>query len=180
MDSSKQNKLIKDLLLDLASDNEKILLSALKRVRSKGNESVIPSLIKIIENNKSEKITTEAKGILLELKSTAAIPLLLEELENNPNSETRELVLNSFWHAGFNAHEHIEKFVAAAIKGSYMEAFEAYTVIDNLEGPFEEEVIMEAQLNLKSYFSSASESDEKYQIITNIAKQLANYELTIQ
>jgi hypothetical protein len=70
--------------------------------------------------------------------------------------------------------------VTAAIKGSFMEAFEAYTIIDNLEGPFEEENIMEAQLVLKSYFSMANEDEEKFSIMKKIAKQLADFELSIQ
>jgi hypothetical protein len=176
----KNNKIVEDLLKDLRTNDPKTLTSALKRVRSKGNEKVIPSLFKIIEESTEESIVEESKKIILELKSTAAIPYLLEELENNKNSEIRELVLNSFWQTGFNAHQHMDKFVTAATIGTFMEAFEAYTIIDNLEGPFQEESIMEAQLILKSYFSESNEEDEKYEILKNIAKQLANYELTIQ
>ena len=178
--NDKNNKIVEDLLLVLASNDPKTLTSALKRVRSKGNEKVIPALFKLIEKNEEESIVEESKNIILELKSTAAIPYLLKELETNKNSSTRELVLNSFWQTGFNAHEHMDKFVKAATKGTFMEAFEAYTIIDNLEGPFEEESIMEAQLILKSYFSENHDEDEKFEILKNIAKQLANYELTIQ
>ena len=39
---------------------------------------------------------------------------------------------------------------------------------------------MEAQLILKSHFSENHDEDEKFEILKNIAKQLANYELTIQ
>lgn len=178
--NKKQDKLIADLLLDLASKDNKIIASALKRVRSKGTEKVIPSLIQLIEKKPEAKIVEEAKSIILELKSTASIPYLIDLLETHKDSQIRELILSSFWQTGFNAHNHIDTFVKAAINGSYMEAFEAYTVIDNLEGPFEEEPIMEAQLVLKSYFSDNNEEDQKYEIIKNIAKQLANYELTIQ
>jgi hypothetical protein len=178
--NTKQDQIITDLIKDLSSNDNKKLTSALKRVRSKGSEKVIPFLFTIIETNKEEKIIDEAKSIILELKSTASIPYLLDILENHNNSKIRELVLNSFWQSGFNAHQHIHNFVIAAIKGSFMEAFEAYTVIDNLEGPFEEEPIMEAQLVLKTYFSGNNEEDGKFEIIKNIAKQLANYELTIQ
>ena len=180
MDTEKQTKLIDDLISDLSSKDSKNLASALKRVRSKVSEKVIPALVSIIENNEEPKLVEEAKSIILELKSTASIPYLLDILENHKNSEIRELILNSFWQTGFNAHQYIDKYVLAATKGSYMEAFEADTIIDNLEGPFEEEPIMEAQLILKSYFSTADEKDEKYTILKNIAKQLANYEITIQ
>ena len=180
MATEKQNKLIEDLLKDLKSTDPKILTSALKRVRSKGTEQVVPALISLFENCETASVVAEAKNIILELKNTGSIPYLLSELESNENSATRELILNSFWHTGFNAHEHLDKFVAAATKGTYMEAFEAFTIIDNLDGPFEEEPILEAQLNLKGYFSIAKENDEKHVILKNIEKLLAEYELTIQ
>ena len=179
MAETKKDSLIKDLILDLASKDNKILMSALKRVRSKGSEKVVPSIFNLIENSEDELIKKEAKNIILELKSTASIPFLLEQLHSE-NEEMRLLALNAFWQTGFNSHENMDKFVTAAIKGSFMEAFEAYTIIDNLEGPFEEENIMEAQLVLKSYFSNANPDEEKFPLMKNIAKQLANFELTIQ
>jgi HEAT repeat protein len=179
MAETKNDSLIKDLILDLASKDNKTLMSALKRVRSKGSEKVIPSLFHLIEKNEDALIKNEAQSIILELKSTATIPFLLEQLSHE-KEEMRLLALNAFWQTGFNSHENMDKFVTAAIKGSFMEAFEAYTIIDNLEGPFEEENIMEAQLVLKSYFSMANEDEEKFPIMKNIAKQLANFELSIQ
>ncbi|MDB4088713.1 hypothetical protein N9544_03720 [Flavobacteriales bacterium] len=179
MEVSKKDSLVQDLILDLTSKDNKILMSALKRVRSKGSEKVIPSIFNIIENNEDELIKNEARKIILELKSTASIPFLLEQL-NNEKEEMRLLALNAFWQTGFNSHENMENFVTAAINGSYMEAFEAYTIIENLDGPFEEENIMEAQLVLKTYFSKASEDEDKFFIMKNIAKQLADFELSIQ
>lgn len=179
MAETKKDLLIKDLILDLASKDNKTLMSALKRVRSKGTEKVIPSIFYLIENNEDELIRNEAQKIILELKSTASIPFLLEQL-NSDKEEMRLLALNAFWQTGFNSHENMDKFVTAAINGSYMEAFEAYTIIENLEGPFEEENIMEAQLVLKTYFSAANEDEDKFIIMKNIAKQLANFELSIQ
>lgn len=178
-DKEKQTKLVEDLIVDLNSGNAKTMTSALKRVRAKGNEAVIPSLFKIIETTEEESLKEETKKIILELKTTAAIPALLEELENNESAEVRELVLSAFWQTGFNAFEHIDKFVLAASKGTFMEAVEAYTVIDNLEGPFIEEPIIEAQLILKKYFSDHKESDEKYELMKSMALALDNYEQSI-
>ena len=69
MDTEKQNKLIDDLISDLSSKDSKNLASALKRVRSKGSEKVIPALVSIIENNEEPKLVEEAKSIILELQS---------------------------------------------------------------------------------------------------------------
>lgn len=177
-DKEKQDKLIQDLIIDLNSTDSKTLASALKRVRAKGNEAVIPSLYNIVATVEDPEIKEESKKIILELKTTEAIPLLLEQL-NNESAELRELTLSAFWQTGFNAFEHIDKFVLAAIKGTFMEAIEAYTIIDNLEGPFIEEPIIEAQLLLKKYFSENQKSDEKYELMKSMALALDNYEQSI-
>ena len=57
----KNNKIVEDLLKDLGTNDPKTLTSALKRVRSKGNEKVIPSLFKIIEESTEENIVEESK-----------------------------------------------------------------------------------------------------------------------
>lgn len=178
MDKNKQDKLIQDLIVDLESKDNKVLTSALKRVRSKGTEAVLPSLFKLTDGDFPDSIKEEAKTIILELKSTAAIPYLLDVLKGD-NSAHRELVLSAFWHSSFNAKEHIDKFVQAAIRGSYMEALEAYTVIDNLDGPFDEIVIIEAQLLLKKYFSERKEKTDKHDLLLSIVSTLDEYEKTV-
>ena len=174
-DNKKQDKLIEDLISDLQSKDNKILTSALKRVRSKGTEAVLPSLFHLIDGDYPLSISEEAKNIILELKSTAAIPFLLEILAGS-NSAHRELALSAFWHSSFNAKEYIDKFVTVAIKGSYMEALEAYTVIDNLDGPFDEVVIIEAQLLLKKYFSEHKEKSDKHDLLLSILATLDRFE----
>lgn len=175
---NKQKKLIDDLVLDLQSNDEKRLASALKRVRAKGSEEVVPWLFKLIEKKVDKLIQEEAKQIILELKSTKAIPALLNQLKSE-NPKARELALSAFWHSSFNAKEHIDKFVEAAINGSFMETLEAYTIIDNLEGPFDEVVIIESQLLLKKYFTENKEKNDKNELLITIATIIDTFEKTV-
>jgi hypothetical protein len=52
-----------------------------------------------------------------------------------------------------------------------MEALECLTILENLEGPFEEHHLLEAQLHLREYAQSdrAHEEDRKTNIISEIA-----------
>ncbi len=175
----KKKKIVQDLILDLSSKDPKILTSALKRVRSKGSEDLVFALFKLTDREDTpEKIKEEAKTILLELKSTAAIPKLLEVLEGD-NPYHREIALSAFWNSSYNAKEHIDKFVKAAINGGYMEALEAFTVIDNLDGPFDEVVIIEAQLLLKQHFSEQKEKTETHDLLVSIVAKLDQMEQTV-
>lgn len=179
MTEEKHKKLVEDLIIDLKSGDEKRLTSALKRVRSKGSEEVVPWLFRLVESDDlNSKIREESRAIILELKSTKAIPALLKEL-NSENPTSRELALSAFWHSSFNAKEHLDKFVEAAIKGSFMETLEAYTVIDNLDGPFDEVVVIESQLLLKKYFSENRDKSDKNELLASISTILDNFEKTI-
>lgn len=176
--NNKNKKIVEDLIVDLKSKDNKILTSALKRVRSKGNEAVLPYLFKLTDADVAQTVKDDARAVILELKSTAAIPFLLEVLEGD-NAAHRELALAAFWNSSFNAKEHIDKFVKAAIKGTYMEALEAYTVIENLDGPFDEVVIIEAQLLMKQYFSEHKEKNEKYELLVSIVAALDKFEKSV-
>lgn len=178
IDKNKQNKIVEDLIRDLQSKDDKILTSALKRVRSKGSEAVLPYLFALTDADVAQPIKDDARAIILELKSTPAIDYLLKVLEGD-NSAHRELALSAFWNSSYNAKEHIDKFAKAATRGSYMEALEAYTVIENLDGPFDEIVIIEAQLIMKQYFSENKEKDEKYDLLVSIVATLDKFEQSV-
>ena len=175
----KQEKLITDLVRDYSSKEEKIVLSALKRTKSKGAAELIPHLVKLYEDTESEKVSSLVIDILHSLKTEYAIEPLLELL-NHEKSEIREIILGAFWNSSIDASAHVEKIVKAAKDGSFMEAVESYTVVDNLEGPFEETSIIESKLYLTEYFSSVDEIDEKYDLMKSIALAIDNYERLIQ
>ena len=174
----KQQKLIKDLINDYNSTDINVVISALNRTKSKGSAELIPHLIQLFENSELE-IKNEVVSIFHSLKTEYAIEPLLDLLKHN-NSEVRELVLSAFWNSSLDVSESIEKIVQAAKDGSYMEAVEAYTVIDNLEGPFEEASIIESKLYLTEYFSNYDEKEEKYELMKSIALSIDNYERLIQ
>lgn len=49
------------------------------------------------------------------------------------------------------------------------------TIIENLEGPFEESDILEAQLHLKEYLELGAKDDQKAILISEIALLIKNF-----
>ncbi|MBT4775433.1 MAG: hypothetical protein HON99_06915 [Crocinitomicaceae bacterium] len=164
--TKKPGQVIAQIMIDLNSEKEDIVLKAIKKVRSKGNEQIIPSLFNTYRTTKTNRIKDEITNILSELKSTATIEPLIEEL-NIGNEASRCLALTAIWSSGLNANEHIDEIIQTAINGSFLEAFEALTIIENLDPPFEEEVILNSQLILKTYFGN-HEKSEKSEVLRNI------------
>ncbi len=161
----KIGKILEGILADLTASNEKIVLSALKKIRSKGNSQVINPMLDLYLKTESEKIKKETKLILSELKDkTCTLPMVKRLSENN--SELNELILFCLWNSDLDAKAYIAEIVEASCKGNFMVALEGLTVIENLEGPYDEVTLNEAKLILSSYFDK--KEDEKVDLIKTI------------
>lgn len=79
-------------------------------------------------------------------------------------------MLMSIWNMKVDFSSYIDDFVMIATQGDLMEAVDCLTIIENLEGPFMEENILESQLHLKEYLETGDKSDtQKAEILSEIA-----------
>jgi len=138
------------LVKDLQSDQLKLVKKALTKIKDKGNHKHIVPLVNLYETTQDESIKDEIKSILSQLKNTKAIVELMPFLEKGDNN-IKELVLHSLWSSGFDLADHIPLIIESACDGDFMVLLEALTLIENLEGPFNEDdlVISTSILNEK-------------------------------
>jgi len=94
----------------------------------------------------------------------------MDVIDDESMLEVRPLVLMSIWNMKVDFSDYIDDFVLIATQGTLMEAVDCLTIIENLEGPFMEENILESQLHLKNYMESGNTSDaQKAEIMSEIA-----------
>jgi len=171
--ATKKSQVIAQIILDLNSDKEETVLKAIIKTRSKGSSQVIPNLFDAYLKG-SAKVKHEITLLVNELKSTDTLEPLVDQLESE-HEELRILAMGAIWNSGFDAGDYVDVVIQTAINGSFMEAFEALTIIENMEPPFEdEEVILNAQFMLKEYFSEPreSEKDNLLRTITSIVNTI--------
>lgn len=170
---TKKSQVIAQIIMDLSSDNEDTVLKAILKTRSKGSSQLIPDLFNAYSKG-SSKVKHEITLMVNELKSTDTLEPLVDQLESE-QEELRILAMGAIWNSGFDASAYIDTVVQTAINGSFMESFEALTIIENMEPPFEdEEVILNAQFMLKEYFAEPreSEKDNILRTITSIVSTI--------
>ncbi len=171
-ENSTQKKVVKTILKDLESGDSKVVLDALKRIKSKGDASVIPSMIAVYAATENEDIKDEIKKLLSQLKIKEGVLPMIEGLLDG-NDDVNEMILFSLWNANLNPINYMAEIVEASCKGNYMVALEGLTVIENLEGPFDEEVLNDTKLVLSDYFLN---EDEKADLIKSILGCIRNYD----
>lgn len=168
--------ILKTIKKDLQSSNDQVVLKALKKVRDKGDVSIVKHLLNLYTSTSNDEIKSTVKLIISELKISDAVTPLIDYLSNN-NEEANELILYALWHANLNPVNHIPEIIEACCKGNYMTALEGLTVIENLDGPFQEDVLSEAKLILNDYFQSSE--DEKTDLMKSILGLIQDFDNSI-
>ena len=157
---STQQRVINQLKEDLSSSNDSVITKALTKTRAKGNEQLIDPLIELYTKTENQKIKEEIKSIFSELKNKDILDFLLPQLSEGSN-EVKELILFSIWSSGIDMTDHIPELIEASCSGDYMVILEALTVLENLEGPFNEDDLFQANTLLQQYLYELEDSKEK-------------------
>lgn len=166
----RKDKKIQSILTDLNSGNEQKFTAAIAALQSGGSASMIPELSKLLRNDLSDKNRNELIEVFNDLKDTEAIPFMMELVLDDNNMDIRQLLLTTMWSSKLDYSAYLPDFVSIAAEGDFMEALECLTIIENLEGPFSEQLILESQLHLRDYVQDNAPKDpQKAQIMSEIA-----------
>mgnify|MGYP001197470050 CR=1 FL=1 len=164
-----QQKVINQIKADLASDNSSIVSKALIKTKAKGNEELITPLVGLYKTTKDIKLKKEVKNIFSELKNKDCVDFLLPHLKED-NDEVKELILFSMWSSGIDMTDYIVELIEHSCDGGFMVILEALTVLENLEGPFNDEVLFQGStiIQEKLYESEDDKKKELLQSMSNV------------
>ena len=167
-EKSRKKKLV-EIVKDLQSSEDVVVLDALEKVKEHGDASVIPHLVSIYKSNENLDVQKSVKNIFVGLKDQETIPALLEEIKNSDLSEEQCAFLTSvFWEAGFNVNAHLNEFIELALSKGMLTCIEVMTIIENMESP-DRELVEQNMLKLKREYDKAkSEKDALYLSILEI------------
>lgn len=169
---------IKQLLDDLNSGISTKITSALKSLQVNGDLSVIRPIVELLKTELSHQTETEILNFLGDLKVSKASVEIISILKDDNFHDQRQKVLTTIWNCKIDYSEFIAEFVEIACEGNFMEALECLTILENLEGPFEEHHVLECQLHLKEYLEDTTAKDlQKAQIMSEIALLIKGFDL---
>lgn len=164
--SKKEEKYIDNLL----SGDQELINSTVEQIKEEGNIALVPFLIDLLNTSSDEAVTKIVYGVLCELKQTASIPLLIGAISDEKYSSIQDTLIRICWENGLDYSPYLSTFVDIVINGSFMNAFEAFTVIENLEvlPPTEETKALVERL--ETSFTKAT--DDKKNLLEDLIKIL--------
>jgi hypothetical protein len=168
---------IESLLLDVKSSNTAIVKTAFEGLKIVGEPSILHPII--LELN--TKNHTEKNALILEflacLKDRKARSVMMDLIQQTELKEYQQLLLSTIWNSPLDYTDYLEVFVDLALKGDFIITLECLTIIENLDGPFSEKSVMEAQVLLGAYAeSNPDKNSQKGMLISEIALLIKDFQ----
>lgn len=167
---------IAKLLADVQSGVPAKVTSALDALQVSGKDSIVEPLIRAIKLQTDEKSIAEIIEFLSSLKSTSASKEVMACLRNPELADLKTQILSTIWNSPLDYSEYLAEFVSLAVKGDFLMILECLTILENLNGPFEESDVLESQLLLKSYYEGNARDAQKDPLMDEIALLVKDFD----
>jgi len=168
----------------LRSNNAQQIEKALIEVKDNGDSSVIFPLADLLLNSTYKQLHKEVVSIFSSLKDSASAAVMIEVLHSPIHLPIRQIVLSCMWNTGLDYSPYLSDFVQIACHGSWLEALDCLTILENLQGEIQEQHLLESQWHLKEYFdqqgNEEKNNEQKAKILSEIALFLKNADRNIE
>jgi hypothetical protein len=128
---AKNQKIIDRLIADLNSGKTKTILEAIVTARQKGDETVVPHIIKLL-SHKDEEIATSAKNTLFDLKDMASVGVILDNFDALDDAKIKNILLQSLWQSNIQPVNFVGRLSKIAVNGTLEDGIEVFSIITNM------------------------------------------------
>lgn len=159
--TKQQQAKLNALSIELKSGNETKISAAIKILQTNGHANILPELVELLKTKPSHKIRAELMELLNDLRDSSVAETMIELINDENNNSVLQELLSAIWASKVDYSQYLPEFIAIAVDGDFMIALECLTIIENLEGPFEERLVLESQLHLRDYVEDSTPKEEK-------------------
>lgn len=155
----------------LFSENTEVVISAISSVKKKGNKLYIPLLFNLLNSNPENEIVEEIQNLLATVKDKNTVPDFIKAIENKKYKSIWKVILTACWQNGLDFSKFLPVFIEIIINKDWDIAFEAFTIIDNLESLPEQSIIEQSINKISAAMENISEQKAYFlrEVLTKIS-----------
>jgi len=159
MTKSKVNQEIKNRLF---SANTHEVIAAINLLKEKGNKDYLPILFELLVNNPEDEVKKAILTLFGTVKDNETIPLFVEALQEDKFRSIRKEILTTCWQNGLDFSSHLELLIDIIVSDEWEIAFEAFTLIENMEHFPPENEMYQIKLKIASILKTSADSQKTY------------------
>lgn len=166
----KQENINEKLRQALNSEDDEVVKDALEKISETGNRFYLPLLFDLLNTMPGHEVEVEIVKLIGSVKSKESVNTFMRAVEDEKYKPIRQKLLTACWQNGLDFSSFLPVFIDLVIAEEWDVAFEAFTVIDNLEYLPGEEIINISKLKITEALPAANE--QKRYFLTEIEKKL--------
>jgi len=114
------------------SDNAKIL-EAIGELREEGTDQVLEILAQLFIDNPDSEIRSAITQFFCDLKNQSSAETVIALINNKHLHKAKQMLVSSCWQTRLNYILYLETFIDLVMTEPFEIAFEAFTVVENIE-----------------------------------------------
>lgn len=158
MDYSKsKKKYIAETKATLEGKDNRRVLAKIAELKTTGKVSILPCILDLLRADQKEAINSEVLNLVSDLHSQQCVPIVVEYINHLKGSEILSRLISACWQSQLDYGEHLETFADCFITGTYQDALESFTVIEEMILRSNNLIIESCRLHLLSRQSEVNE-----------------------
>ncbi len=145
------------ILADLKSVDKKTIDETLTHLREKGKVSDLTPLLDLMVTTTDSEVLNSCIKFWADIKKNMAKPIIMQAITDKKYAAIQKEMVGVCWQSSIDFTDNVSTFVDLMIHSDFETAFEAFTVIENLTGNINEDIIEQEQIKLKNAIASAPE-----------------------
>jgi predicted proteasome-type protease len=144
-------------MIDLSLKDDKLVLATIEKLRAKGNINDLPAILDYLIAPSKPEIEKALYNFIFDIKDAKATKPIIAAIQNEKYLPIQKKLIEMCWQSSLKFANHIGLFVDLLIKGDFEIAFEALTVIENMEEALDPKSKEQEMSKLKDAISTVSE-----------------------
>lgn len=170
---------MKALIADLQTGDEKKIAKALKGLQVHGDDEAILPIVETWSKGVSTKSEQAIITFLGDIKSSSSADIIIDILLDKQFNSIHLPLLTTIWNSKVDYSNYLVDFVTLATQYDFMVTLECLTIIENMDGPFEEHHFLDAEIILREFAEKNQKvdpTDQKIQLIAELKNVLKDIE----
>lgn len=163
------------LVAKLRSGHDGQVLEAIDEIGRNGSPEILPELARLISKNRNREVLAAARTIFFDLKNPESVEVLKSIIDETKDKDTKQVLVAACWENGLNFSVHLPFFVDLVLDEDYLISIEAFTVIENMPGPFINEDVQQCLDTVYNWLDGpGSENEGIVNTLLEVLKGFAN------
>ncbi len=116
----------------LESKDSKSVLAKIRELKTSGKTSILSCVLDLLKSEQIEEIKIEIFDLISNLRNKDSVPIIVDYIKQLKGSDNLSQLIAACWQSQLDYSNYLETFADCFISGTYQDAIESFTVIEEM------------------------------------------------